>query len=78
MAKEMALPSFQAEGAAQNLDNNGIPPGVKHPDESWIFVRWSSEAAHWAISRGSAPARAGVGHFFLRLLAPDTFKMTLL
>ena len=51
------LPAFKAVNAGQAADDNGIPKGAKHPEESWAFIKWSADTPNWAISRGNAPSR---------------------
>jgi ABC-type glycerol-3-phosphate transport system substrate-binding protein len=51
------LPFFKQPNAANNVDDNGIPTGAKHPEEAWAYIKWQSETPNWAISRGNFPAR---------------------
>jgi hypothetical protein len=52
------LPRFAVVGSAYDIDPNNLPTGAKHVDESWTFMKWSSDTPYWTISRGNAPARA--------------------
>lgn len=64
------LPLFKTVNAAVNVDDNGLPTGVKHPDEAWTYVKWSADTPNWSISRGTPVSRADLFDAWLKELYP--------
>ncbi len=65
-------PLFKATNAANNVDDNGIVSGAKHPDEAWAYVKWQADTPNWAISRGTFPARPDHVDAWAKELFPGT------
>jgi multiple sugar transport system substrate-binding protein len=65
------LPLFKAVNAAVNVDDNGLPTGVKHPEQAWAYVKWSADTPNWSISRGTPVSRADLFDAWVKELYPS-------
>jgi ABC-type glycerol-3-phosphate transport system substrate-binding protein len=71
------LPLFKTVNAAVNVDDNGLPTGAKHPEQSWAFVKWSADTPNWSISRGTPVSRADLFDAWLKELYPPELATTM-